>query len=83
MDEGVGGFGGLRGTNIAASRGMAAVLCLVMLPLMAAVGFMFGVVQSESTFSSVMCGITFVLLGGGMFFGMFRMARGWEEEKLH
>lgn len=62
---------------------MAAVLCLVLLPLMAAVGFMFGVVQGELTAASVLGGLTFILLGGGMFVGIFKMARGWEAETDH
>jgi hypothetical protein len=59
---------------------MAAVLCLVFLPLMAALGFMLGVVGAELSIASVLGGLTFLLLGAGMFVGMLNMARGWEGE---
>lgn len=57
---------------------MAAVLCLVFLPLMAAVGFMLGVVGGELSVASVFGGLAFLMLGGGMLVGMFRMSREWE-----
>jgi hypothetical protein len=57
---------------------MAAVLCLVFLPLVAACGFMLGVAGGELTAASVFCFLAFVMLGGGIVVGMFNMARGWE-----
>ena len=62
---------------------MAAVLCLVLLPLIASLGFMLGVVQGELSGESLLCGVAFLLLGGGMFVGMFRMSREWEDEQPH
>lgn len=62
---------------------MAAVLCLVLLPLMAAFGFMFGVVVGEQSLTSVLGGLVFLMLGGGMFVGLFNMARNWERESGH
>ena len=64
-------------------RAMAAVLCLVLLPLVAACGFMIGVVGGELSAASVFCGLAFLLLGGGMIVGMFNMARTWENEPPH
>ena len=69
--------------QVATAISMAAVLCLVLLPLMAAAGFMIGVVYCELSVASVICGLTFILLGGGMFVGMFKMCRGWEDEANH
>ena len=59
---------------------MAAVLCLVFLPLMVALGMMLGVVQGDSSSGSILAGLAFVLLGGGMFVGVFNMARTWDAE---
>lgn len=66
-------------------RRMAAVLCLVFLPLIAAVGFMFGVVGGEHSLASVVGGLTFVALGAFMLGGVFKMAGAWdaESEKSH
>lgn len=57
---------------------MAAVLCLVMLPLFAAVGFMFGVVQIEWSAASLFGGAAFLLLAGGLLVGAFRLSQGWD-----
>ena len=57
---------------------MAAILCLVFLPMIAAVGFMFGVAGGEHSLSSIFGGLIFATLGFGIFIGMFRMARSWE-----
>lgn len=46
--------------------------------MMAAVGFMLGVVTGELSVASVFGGVAFLLLGGGMLAGMFRMSREWE-----
>lgn len=60
-------------------RGMAAVFCLVMLPAIAAVGFMLksAGTMSFGAFLAVAC---FTLLAAGVFGGLAKMARGWEEE---
>lgn len=61
-------------------RGMAAVLCLVLLPLMASLGFMFGVVRGDMSSNAVFGGLVFLALGAIMFFGAFKMAVGWDDE---
>ena len=53
---------------------MAAVLCLIMLPLMASLGFMFGVVRGDMSAGSVFGGIVFFLLAGFLFFSIFYSA---------
>jgi hypothetical protein len=57
---------------------MAAILCLVFLPMIAAVGFMVGVAGGEHSLSSIFSGLIFATLGFGIFIGMFKMARTWE-----
>jgi cytochrome c biogenesis protein CcdA len=59
---------------------MAAVFALVFLPALAAAGFMFKVVQGDLSFATAMAGMIFIALAGGTFFGLFRMARKWENE---
>ena len=49
-----------------------------MLPLMAALGFMFGVVQLEWSAASMLGGATFLMLGAGMLVGAFRLSQGWD-----
>lgn len=62
---------------------MAAVLCLVLLPLIAALGFMFGVVTGEQSLASVLGGLVFLVMGAGMFVGLFNMSRNWERDGGH
>ncbi len=50
---------------------------------MAAVGFMLGAIQGQLSFATVFGGLTFLLLGAGMFVGVFRMVRHWEDEAPH
>lgn len=57
---------------------MAAVFALIMLPLVAAVGFFFGVVRADGTASSALAGATFLLLAAGVLFGALRIARDAE-----
>lgn len=63
--------------------GMAAVLCLVLIPLIASVGFMFGVVGGEMSGASIIGGIAFFLLAAFMLFGTFNLSRVWDEEESH
>jgi len=58
---------------------MAAVMCLVMIPTFASIGFMIGGI-GELSLASVFALVTFCLLAGGMFFGAFNMSRGWDNE---
>lgn len=57
---------------------MAAVFALIMLPLIASVGFFFGVLRGDLSFSSVLAGSTFLALGLGVFGGALRIARDAE-----
>lgn len=57
---------------------MAAVLCLVFLPAVAAVGFMTGALGGDLSPGSVLAGLTFLLLAAGMVFGALNLARGWD-----
>ena len=58
---------------------MAAVLCLMFLPLMFGVLFMIGSMGSISL-GVVMAAGTFLMLGGGLVYGTLRLATGWEGE---
>ena len=69
-----------RGTDVATAAGMAAVLCLVFLPVVAAIGFMLGSVGGDGSTGSVIGGIAFVLLAGFLFCAAFNLSRGWDEE---
>ncbi len=60
---------------------MAAVLCLVLLPLMAAVGFMLGIVGGDPSPGALLGGFVFLMLGGGIFVGAYNMSRGWDGEQ--
>ena len=51
--------------------------------MVAACGFMIGVVGGQLSAASVFCGLAFLLLGGGIIAGMFNMARTWENESPH
>jgi hypothetical protein len=57
---------------------MAAVLCLIFLPLLAAVLFMFGAVSGHVSFGTIAGCLTFLLLGAGIFVGGMNMSKGWE-----
>lgn len=59
--------------------GMAAVFALVMVPLLAALGFLAGVTRDEGTFGSGVAMATFATLGFGMLYGLLRFVRGLEE----
>ena len=48
---------------------------------MAATGFMFGAVRGDLSAGSVLAGATFLLLGAGIFVGVFSMSRVWEDEQ--
>jgi hypothetical protein len=57
---------------------MAAVLALVMVPLLASLGFFVGVTRDEGSLSSGFAFATFALLGVGMLFGLLKFVRGLE-----
>jgi hypothetical protein len=58
---------------------MAAVLALVMVPLLAAIGFFSGATHAEGTFAGAFATGTFFALGALVLFGALRMIRGLEE----
>ncbi len=57
---------------------MAAVLALVMVPLLASLGFFIGVTGDEGSMRSGFALATFALLGVGMLFGLLKFVRGLE-----
>lgn len=58
---------------------MAAVFTVILIPIVAAVGFMSGVVDGDLTAGSVLAWCTFVLLSGGVFIALLNMMRDWEQ----
>ena len=56
---------------------MAAVLALVMVPLLASLGFFLGV-TGDGTLRSGFALATFAMLGVGMLFGLLKFVRGLE-----
>lgn len=57
---------------------MAAVLALVMLPIIASIGFFLGVVFNDGSFGSALAGAMFVALAVGVLGGALRIARDAE-----
>jgi lipopolysaccharide export LptBFGC system permease protein LptF len=57
---------------------MAAVLCLVFLPIFFGAAFMFGAIHGDITFGGVLGMLTFTGLAGGIVLGMVQMSRGWD-----
>jgi hypothetical protein len=57
---------------------MAAVLALVMVPLLAALGFFVGVAGGDNAVGSSFAMFAFVMLGAGMLIGLLRFVRGLE-----
>jgi hypothetical protein len=65
------------GTPVAVLASMAAVLCLMFLPIFSAVLFMVGSMSSLSL-GTLLAGATFALLAGGIFVGAMNMSKDWE-----
>jgi hypothetical protein len=61
---------------------MAAVLALVMLPIIGAVGFFVSVVYTEHSWSSACAGVAFVALAIGVLIGALRVERAAEGPEL-
>ena len=55
--------------------GMAAVLALVMLPIIASVGFFIGVVRFDGSFAAAFAGAIFIALATGVLIGALHIAR--------
>jgi len=68
------------GTSIAIRDHMAAVLCLVFLPVLGAILFMLGSMGGPLSFGAVMAAVTFLMLGVGIVIGALNMSRGWEAD---
>lgn len=62
---------------------MAAVFALVFLFVIVAGGLLFQVFTSALDFGSIMATVMFLALAWGVFFGLFKMARGWEGDAEH
>jgi hypothetical protein len=62
---------------------MAAVFALVFLFVVVGGGLLVQVFTSSIDFGSIAALITFMALAWGVFFGLFKMARGWEGEAKH
>lgn len=60
---------------------MAAVFALIMLPAIAAAGFILKSSEGASI-GVTLAKLCFVALASGLFYGLLRMARGWEDETL-
>jgi hypothetical protein len=60
---------------------MAAVLALVMLPIIASSGFFIGVVRFDGSLSAAFAGAVFIALATGVLVGALRIAR--EAEGVH
>ena len=58
---------------------MAAVLALIMLPIIASVGFFIGAIHIGSSLSAAMAGAVFLALSVGVLVGALRLARDAEE----
>lgn len=54
---------------------MAAVFALVMLPIIASIGFFIGVVRFDGSFAAAFAGAIFVALAVGVLVGALRIAR--------
>jgi len=70
------------GMLIAIRQRMAAVLALVLLPIIASVGFMLKVVVTDLSVGSAIAGLAFLLLASGVFVGLFNMVRHWEDDEI-
>lgn len=58
---------------------MAAVLCLVFLPLIAGLGFMLGATSGALTPGNLLGALLFLSIAAGLLFGAMSLARGWDE----
>jgi hypothetical protein len=61
---------------------MAAVMALILIPVVAAVSLMFLTNVGHPSFATVLGTTAFAALAIGVFASVFKMARRWEEEKL-
>ena len=59
---------------------MAAVFALVFLFVLASGGVLFKVFVSDASWTSIFALVTFMGLAWGVFLGLFKLARKWENE---
>lgn len=59
---------------------MAAVFALVFLFVLASVALLFKVFVGGASLVGIFAMVTFVLLASGVFVGLFKMSRNWENE---
>ena len=62
---------------------MAAVFALVFLFVLAAGSLLAKVFIGEGSIASMFALVTFLAMAWGVFFGLFKLARGWEGESHH
>ena len=62
---------------------MAAVFALIMLPIIASIGFFVGAVHVSSSFSAAFAGAVFIALAIGVLGGALRLAREAEGPEPH
>jgi hypothetical protein len=62
---------------------MAAVLALVFLFVLASGGLLVKTVLGDGSFASIFALATFLTLAWGMFIGLFKMARRWDDDVGH
>ncbi|MFN0250047.1 MAG: hypothetical protein ACKV2T_24400 [Kofleriaceae bacterium] len=61
---------------------MATVFALIFLPALAAVGLMALTTTSDTSLASYMALTCFVFLISGMFIGLYKMMKRWEDEPV-
>jgi hypothetical protein len=62
---------------------MAAVFALVFLFVLASAGLLFKTIAVDGSLVSAFAFATFVALATGVFVGLFKMTRAWENESGH
>lgn len=62
---------------------MAAVFALVFLFVLASSGLLVKTLLSGASFASIFALTTFLALGWGVFLGLYKMARRWEDDVGH
>src|SRR5262249_14315455 len=77
--EACGRVRGCAGIRVAMTRRMAAALALVMLPIIASVGFFLGVIRADGSFAAAFAGGVFVALATGVLAGALSIARRAEQ----
>ena len=74
------GSAAYRGTRRASTVHMAAVFALVFLFVLASAGLLVKTMLAGASVASVFALVTFLALAWGVFLGLFRLARKWEDE---